>query len=236
MRESKGRDAGDPPDIREHRAGRQPRGRRRVLRGAAVVGWASRDPSDRGPGAGDAGRGGARPPGLARRHAARVGPGDRGEARHQHGHGRLPAGPLPGGDGGDGGHARPGLQPLRGPGHHAPGGAAGGGERSLRPDHRDARRARSVRARQPGQRHHRAGGSAHPAQRRRGVAGARGHVDARQPGQVLVRDRRERGGEPVGAAPGGAGILRPTTQPSPSSAARARTTSTTTCRPPPPAS
>ena len=69
-----------------------------------------------------------------------------------------------------------------------------------------------------------------------GWPGARRHGDAGQPGQVHLRDRRARGGQPLGAAARRPRVRGRTRAWSRSSAARARTTSTTTCPPRRPAS
>ena len=101
-------------------------------------------------------------------------------------------------------------------------------ERPLCRRHRHECRREPVRPRQPGQRHHRPGGAADPAQRLPDDPRHLRQVDPRQSGQVQLLHRRARARQSVAAAVRGAGLSRRASRASPPSPAAASATSRTT--------
>ena len=158
------------------------------------------------------------------------------EGRDQRGHGRLPAGVHAGGRGGGRGDRRPPLELPR-PGHlHGRRRRADDRQRADRPRARHQRRRQPVRAGLARQPHHRPCRAPGHAQRVRLDARAARPRHARPSRQALVRDRRERGGEPVDAAARRARLPARAEHGDRDRLRRRRASSTTSSRTPPRAS
>jgi hypothetical protein len=148
-------------------------------------------PAHRGARAGDARRRPARP--TAGRDASALAPGDAREARCQRRDGGLRAGGLSAHRHRGRGDARSVVQPLRGPGDDASGRAAPDRARADRGGAGRARRQRLLRPGLPRQRDDWPGDPAHPAERRRRLAGPARHGDSGKPRKVLLLHGRAPG-------------------------------------------
>src|SRR6185503_3477543 len=124
--------------------------------------------------------------------------------RGQRGHGGVRARLLPGHRRGGPGPARSRVQPVRRAGHHASGRAAGGRDRAVRADDRAALGLGPLRARLPGQCHHRARDPADPHERGGRLAGPRRHGDPGQPRKFsyAITEREDSPWEPLHVALG----------------------------------
>ena len=169
-------------------------------------GRAPRRAAHRGPRAGDAGCRGARARQGDRLHHQPPGGRDRREGGHQRGHGGVQARVHAGGRGGGRGDRRPPVGVSRP--RHLDGrrGRAHDRQRAHRPPARLQLRRQPLRPGLAGQRHRRPRRAAGDAQRDRDAARPARSRHPRASRQVHLRDRRERGGEPVDAAARRAGV------------------------------